>query len=96
MGDLVNIPSYSVLRGLKCGSVEGGPAWPGQCGAPHAQPAAVVDGQTFEQKGVVAVPRREGALPMLVSSASPASLASPTQTLLAVLAYPEDVYTVVV
>lgn len=89
VGDFVNIPSYGVFCGLKCGSVEGGPAWPGQCGAPHARPAGAVDAQTFDQKGVVVAPRREGALAMLVSSASPASPASPTQTpLLAVLAYP--------
>lgn len=87
--DFVNIPSYSIFCGLKYGLVEGGPAWPGLCEALHAQPARVVDGQTFDQTGVVVAPRREGALPMLVSFVSPAFPASPTdRPSSAVLAYP--------
>lgn len=52
----VNIPRYRDLCGLRCGSVEGDPAWLGQHGALHAQPAEAGDGQTFDQTGVVEAP----------------------------------------
>lgn len=55
----VNIPRIWDLCGLRCGSVEGDPAWLGQHGALHAQPAEAGDGQTFDQTGVVEAPGGE-------------------------------------
>lgn len=56
VGDFVNIPRHWNLCGLRCGSVEGDPAWPGRCGALRAQRVEAADGRTFDQTGVVVAP----------------------------------------